>query len=373
MGSCIWAIEMAKLNIFHVMIPSIYHNNKSPNFQKKEAKSHIKRTKKQYKVPALICGLSAILALLLTFIVLFHTSKNSTVKKHQDLNTNHIKYIRKHPKNLHKLDNKDVFISVKTTAKNHQSRLDAVIGTWYQLARDHAYFFTDRKDPIFEAKVNPGHLIVTRCGDSHSRQDLCCKMSAEFDAFLESNKKGFCHFDDDNYVNVPRLVDKLSQFDHRKDWYLGKPSLPEPLEILDRDNNHQQTSVRFWFATGGAGFCLSQSLASKMIPLIGGGKFEDIGDKIRLPDDVTMGYVAEHSLGVPLTVISDFHSHMEPHKALPGHDSNLLAQGISYSYVLKEDSTMPNVLDIPDALPIDEDPTRFKSLHCKLFSIFSWC
>ena len=48
------------------------------------------------------------------------------------------------------------------------------------------------------------------------------------------------HFDDDNYVNVPRLVDKLSQFDHRKDWYLGKPSLPEPLEILDRDNNHQQ-------------------------------------------------------------------------------------------------------------------------------------
>ena len=50
----------------------------------------------------------------------------------------------------------------------------------------------------------------------------------------------FCHFDDDNYVNVPRLVDKLSQFDHRKDWYLGKPSLPEPLEILDRDTNHQQ-------------------------------------------------------------------------------------------------------------------------------------
>ena len=50
----------------------------------------------------------------------------------------------------------------------------------------------------------------------------------------------FCHFDDDNYVNVPTLVQKLSQFDARQDWYLGKPSLPEPLEILDRDrNNHQ--------------------------------------------------------------------------------------------------------------------------------------
>ena len=96
-----------------------------------------------------------------------------------------------------------------------------------------------------------------------------------------------------------------------------------------------------------------------MIPLIGGGKFEDIGDKIRLPDDVTMGYVAEHLLGVPLTVISDFHSHMEPHKALPGHDSRLLAEGISYSYVLKEDPVMSNVLEIPNGLPLEEDPTRY--------------
>lgn len=46
----------------------------------------------------------------------------------------------------------------------------------------------------------------------------------------------FCHFDDDNYVNVPALLRKLRRFDHREDWYLGKPSIPEPLEILDRDN-----------------------------------------------------------------------------------------------------------------------------------------
>ena len=105
-----------------------------------------------------------------------------------------------------------------------------------------------------------------------------------------------------------------------------------------------------------------------MIPLIGGGKFEDIGDKIRLPDDVTMGYVAEHLLGVPLTVISDFHSHMEPHKALPGHDSRLLAEGISYSYVLKEDPAMSNVLEIPNGLPLEEDPTRYVFILFYLFS-----
>ena len=50
----------------------------------------------------------------------------------------------------------------------------------------------------------------------------------------------FCHFDDDNYVNVPALIRKLREFDHTKEWYLGKPSIPEPLEILDRDSNNQQ-------------------------------------------------------------------------------------------------------------------------------------
>ena len=34
-----------------------------------------------------------------------------------------------------------------------------------------------------------GHLKVTECSSSHSRQALCCKMAAEFDAFLESEKK----------------------------------------------------------------------------------------------------------------------------------------------------------------------------------------
>ncbi len=30
-----------------------------------------------------------------------------------------------------------------------------------------------------------------------------------------------------------------------------------------------QTRTSFWFATGGAGFCLSQSLAAKMMPYVG--------------------------------------------------------------------------------------------------------
>lgn len=64
---------------------------------------------------------------------------------------------------------------------------------------------------------------------------LCCKMSVEFDSFLASGRKWWCHFDDDNYVNIPRLVELLRTFSPLDDWYLGKPSVRQPLEIEDRD------------------------------------------------------------------------------------------------------------------------------------------
>ena len=52
----------------------------------------------------------------------------------------------------------------------------------------------------------------------------------------------FCHFDDDQYVNVAALESKLRQFDEREDWYLGKPSIGKPLDILDRDDPDTQVT-----------------------------------------------------------------------------------------------------------------------------------
>ncbi|XP_065584716.1 fringe glycosyltransferase-like, partial [Artemia franciscana] len=129
----------------------------------------------------------------------------------------------------------DLFISVKTTLNYHKPRLDLILKTWYKLARDQVWFFTDSDDPEYSEKTN-GHLINTNCSASHNRRSLCCKMSAEFDAFLESDRKWFCHFDDDNYVNVPKLVKLLQQRSWQDDWYLGKPSIRAPLEILNREN-----------------------------------------------------------------------------------------------------------------------------------------
>ena len=171
-------------DIFQIMIPSIYLNKKEP-----APLVSVKKKRKKTTV-SLICGLSALLVTFLTISVcVSHLMTSSTASSKGAVFQ--VTYYNQHPKNViqRKLDHSEVFISVKTTHKNHQTRLQNVIDTWYQVARDHTYFFTDGHDRQVEDKVNPGHLVVTSCGDSHSRQDLCCKMGAEFDAFLESNKK----------------------------------------------------------------------------------------------------------------------------------------------------------------------------------------
>lgn len=114
--------------------------------------------------------------------------------------------------------------------------------------------------------------------------------------------------DDDNYVILPSLLQLLSSYHHSQDVYLGRASLDHPIEAAERvkndgsvsrlephvkmhfENNLWQqlsdavcvkqcrvlniscvcllfkVSVKFWFATGGAGFCISRGLALKMSP-----------------------------------------------------------------------------------------------------------
>lgn len=86
----------------------------------------------------------------------------------------------------------------------------------------------------------------------------------------------------------------LSQYPHTQDMYVGKPSLDRPIEATERLGDSKmvrgcfsprfstgscwasvtrrwfspsfQKPVNFWFATGGAGFCVSRGLALKMSP-----------------------------------------------------------------------------------------------------------
>ncbi|KAE8579638.1 hypothetical protein XENTR_v10024125 [Xenopus tropicalis] len=158
----------------------------------------------------------------------------------------------------------DVFIAVKTTKKFHRSRMDLLMDTWISRNKAQTFIFTDGEDEELQKKT--GNVISTNCSAAHSRQALSCKMAVEYDKFIESNKKWFCHVDDDNYVNVQTLVKLLSRYSHTNDIYIGKPSLDRPIQATERISENNMRPVNFWFATGGAGFCISRGLALKMSP-----------------------------------------------------------------------------------------------------------
>jgi len=284
----------------------------------------------------------------------------------------------------------NVFISVKTTRKFHYPRLVILLETWASLVKDQTWFFTDsgkskptRKEDIVDdlkdsfgkdddedeenvedediQRRTGGHLIHTNCSSSHDRLALCCKMAKEFDHFIRSHKQWWCHFDDDNYVNVVALGKMLLRFDSSFPWYLGKTSTASPLQIIDIQGRENSS---FWFATGGAGFCVSRTLALKMAPYAADGRFVEAGNRFWFPDDVTFGYIVEHQLGINLTVIPEFHSHLEPMADMKEDD---LHNQISFSYTAVE-GNKDNVLDIQGPFSPSIDPTRFYSLHCRLYS-----
>ncbi|XP_061562497.1 beta-1,3-N-acetylglucosaminyltransferase radical fringe [Phycodurus eques] len=265
------------------------------------------------------------------------------------------------------LELKDIFIAVKTTRKYHKSRLELLIQTWISQAKEQTYLFSDGEDK--ELRLTKGvNIINTNCSAAHTRQALCCKMSVEYDKFIESQKKWFCHVDDDNYVILPSLLQLLSSYHHSQDVYLGRPSLDHPIEAAERVKSNGLVSVKFWFATGGAGFCISRGLALKMSPWASLGNFISTAEKIRLPDDCTIGYIIEALLEVKLIDTHLFHSHLENLQKLP--TDNVLEQ-VTLSYGGYENRW--NVVSIVGGFSLVEDPTRFKTVHCLLYPATDWC
>ncbi|KAI3353481.1 hypothetical protein L3Q82_020004 [Scortum barcoo] len=314
----------------------------------------------------------------------------------------------------------DIFIAVKTTGRFHGTRLALLLETWISRTRAHTYIFTDMEDEDLRSE---GHnMVVTSCQSDHSQQALSCKMSAEYDGFMASDKRWFCHVDDDNYVNPEALLSLLSAFPQDGDIYVGKPSLDKPItahellennatylsiclrnggEFADKDeqfiagclekiNNHYesdddgerccsllfrvteksavsfcisyllQREVRFWFATGGAGFCLSRRLAEKMAPWASGSRFEQTSATIRLPDDCTVGFIVEKRLGVSMVHCPLFHSHLENlllirHRSIPHQ--------VTLSYGMFENKM--NSIEVKGSFSKEDDPSSVPSAATK--------
>ncbi|GCC35469.1 beta-1,3-N-acetylglucosaminyltransferase lunatic fringe-like [Chiloscyllium punctatum] len=261
----------------------------------------------------------------------------------------------------------DLFIAVKTTKKFHRARLELLLETWISRSREQTYIFTDGEDEELKSKA-AGHVVNTNCSAAHSRQALSCKMAVEYDKFIESGKKWFCHVDDDNYVNTRALVKLLAQYPHTQDIYIGKPSLDRPIEATERISDNKVRPVHFWFATGGAGFCISRGLALKMSPWASGGHFINTAEKIRLPDDCTIGYIIEAILGVKLIRSNLFHSHLENLQQVMRGD---ISNQVTLSYGTFENKR--NAINLKGGFSIEQDPSRFRSIHCLLYPDTPWC
>ncbi|KAM6972250.1 beta-1,3-N-acetylglucosaminyltransferase manic fringe [Aplochiton taeniatus] len=260
----------------------------------------------------------------------------------------------------------DVFIAVKTTGRFHGTRLGLLLDTWIAKTKEHTFIFTDREDE--DVSSRGFKVVVTACPSDHSHQALSCKMSAEYDHFMASDKRWLCHVDDDNYVNPGALLSLLAAFPTHGDVYVGKPSLDHPITAHELLEGNQTREVRFWFATGGAGFCVSRQLAEKMTPWASGQRFEQTSSVIRLPDDCTVGFIVERRLGVPLVHCPLFHSHLE--NLLLLSPSNIPLQ-VTLGYGLFENRM--NSVDLKGSFSLEEDPSRFRTIHCLLYPLTSWC
>ncbi|KYO36365.1 beta-1,3-N-acetylglucosaminyltransferase manic fringe isoform B [Alligator mississippiensis] len=271
------------------------------------------------------------------------------------------------PQPLRGLELEEVFIAVKTTKKFHQSRMELLLDTWISRAREQTYVFTDEEDEALQKRMGD-HVVFTNCSAEHSHPALSCKMAAEFDAFLASGLSWFCHLDDDNYLNPHALLTLLSSYSPAWDVYIGKPSLNRPIQASETLPNNQTKSVCFWFATGGAGFCISRKLATKMAPWASGHNFVSTSELIRLPDDCTVGYIVECKLGGHLLPNALFHSHLENLQLISRPQ---LQEQVTLSYGVFENKL--NVIELSGPFSQEEDPSRFRSLHCLLFPDTSWC
>ncbi|XP_061882421.1 beta-1,3-N-acetylglucosaminyltransferase manic fringe [Entelurus aequoreus] len=260
----------------------------------------------------------------------------------------------------------DIFIAVKTTGRFHRTRLVLLLDTWISTTKTHTFIFTDTEDE--HLKIKDFHMVLTGCQSDHSQQALACKMAAEYDAFMASDKRWFCHVDDDNYVNAEALLAALAAFPRRGDVYVGKPSLDKPITAHELSEGNATREVKFWFATGGAGFCLSRQLAQKMSPWARGSRFQETSAKIRLPDDCTVGFIVEERLGVSMVHSPLFHSHLENLLLIKHAD---IPHQVTLSYGMFEKKL--NSVELKGRFSKEEDPSRFKTLHCLLHPLTSWC
>ena len=115
---------------------------------------------------------------------------------------------------------------------------------------------------------------------------------------------------------------------------------------------------------------MSRSLAERVRPWAVNGKFKTLTD---MADDTTLGVLITYFLDTPLTDPGVFYSHLDDLGLVAGDGSGQYLDDVAVlSYGWRRYRWTTVSLYKP-AFGAVEDPTRFLSLHCRLFPETSWC
>ncbi|CAF3870701.1 unnamed protein product, partial [Rotaria sp. Silwood1] len=256
---------------------------------------------------------------------------------------------------------------VRTVSKYYSTRLIYALETWIPLVHENVFFVSDTLLP----NVTQTHIIPTEitCGpSSHSVRSLCCQTIHDFILYRRhaSHYDWFCHFDDDQYVHVNNLREYLSTFDPHLPYYIGRNSWNNTFK---RKKDPYQR--HFWFATFGAGVCLSKRIIDLLEPYTRTvSQFVNGCIREYYPDDIYLGFLISNYLNVSLTKNHRFHSHLE--RSLFKDKQSFIEmfhQQVTFGFEVPY--AVPRFL--PHLFPINIDRFRIRTLHCLLYSQLEDC
>jgi hypothetical protein len=256
---------------------------------------------------------------------------------------------------------------VRTVSKYYSTRLIYLLQTWIPLVHQDVFFVSDTLLP----NITRTHIIPTEktCGpSSHLLRSLCCQTFHDFVLYRRyaSHYDWFCHFDDDQYVHVNNLREYLSTLNPHLPYYIGRNSWNTTFRRIKKPHPRN-----FWFATFGAGVCLSK----RTLDLLEShtqtaSQFIDGCSREFYPDDIYLGFLISNHLNVSLTKNVNFHSHLE--RSLFNDKQafiNTFHQQITFGFGLPR--IVPHFL--PYLFPRSTDPFHMRTLHCLLYPQLKYC
>jgi fringe protein len=256
---------------------------------------------------------------------------------------------------------------IRTSSHFYQKRLIYLLQTWIPLVNNDVFFVTD----IFLPNISKDHIILTKktCGsDAHSMNILCCKTAHDFILFHRhiSKYNWFCHFDDDQYVNVNNLNEYLSTFDSDQPYYIGRTSWADTLK-----RTKEPFPQPFWFATLGAGVCLSKR-AIKLLKTYtqSPSEFADGCIRENYHDDIYLGFVLSGYLNISVTKTNHFHSHLEK-DFYSDKQTFLKTYTDQITFGFRSPDRYPYYL--PQLYTSHTDPYHIRTLHCYLYTQLDQC